>query len=202
MIDKKLKIRIKTYYETHIVEVKELSKKFNIAERTIYKWIKNENWQQGLRMLEPINKDDFIKDELVSKIEAYKKSAKAKILGSDCLVDEEIINDYIDEVLLKTMSLEFLDKSIIESAIVAKQKLKDLVFSSQNYNKKDNLQVINACEKVVSIFNSAKSSIHGKDEKQNINVVLNNNLSNLNSFDVANMSDEELKRILNQKGDL
>ncbi|CUU74674.1 hypothetical protein [Campylobacter hyointestinalis] len=47
MANKYTKEEIRTYFETHRDDVKDVSAKFEVSQRTLYHWIKIEEWKQG-----------------------------------------------------------------------------------------------------------------------------------------------------------
>ena len=42
-----LKKEVRTYYETHYEDIKQVAKLFKINERTLYNWIQTEKWEKG-----------------------------------------------------------------------------------------------------------------------------------------------------------
>ena len=42
-----LKKEVRTYYETHYEDIKQVAKLFKVNERTLYNWIQTQNWEKG-----------------------------------------------------------------------------------------------------------------------------------------------------------
>lgn len=195
-INSEQKTNIRTYYETHYDEIKDVAEKFSVSQRTLYDWIKKEGWQAGKFAKKG---DDFIKSEFTqiaigSKLDYAKQSVANEIksgfneLGVE--YSEDIVNTRAEELLFEAMSIGYIDKSMAETAVLAKSNLKELVNSGAKPEK-----VIAASKDVLNIFAELKRSIHGKEPNNVINIA-NFTAGSLSPADMASLSDEELTQII------
>lgn len=204
-IDTDLKIKARTYYETHFEDVKEIAKKFDIPARTLYRWIKEEDWQQGSAKInnEEVGKE-LLSSTVASQMDYVKEKTKNGIrnhfLDKGLPFDEDVIDSSTDEILFEAMSIKFIDKTLIETALYSKQALKNFHNSTTHQNSpKLELLKIQAAKDVCNIFDQVKKSIHGKDAP-NVSVQIANIGQNTSLQDLANMSNEELNKILLAQG--
>lgn len=186
---------IRTYYETHFYEVKDVAEKFKISARTLYDWIKKEDWKQG-RFAKTGN--DVIQSELVqtamaSKLDYVKQSVARQIkqgfdeLGVEC--SDDIVQTRADEMLLEAMSASFINKSMAEIAVLAKANLKQMV----NHGVKPE-KIISASKDVMNVYATLKQSIHGKEPTNVINIANFNSQASM--ADMASLSDDELRNLI------
>lgn len=186
----KNKKEIEIFYKTHNLSPKETAKHFNISYRTLAHWIAKEGWVQGAALeniaCSPVSlaKTDKIIDINQAKI----KSQIKQNLGSSAYeIDELVLNNLLesssDELLLKTMNLNFIHKNIALSAVVAKDALMRLLAISSD---KDSPMVIAAAEKVVKIFIDMQSAIYGK----------NITISNTTESSIDSLSTAELAQLI------
>ncbi|MBZ7995175.1 hypothetical protein AVCANL279_07320 [Campylobacter canadensis] len=197
MSKKELKIQARTYYETHLCSVKDVAKEFNINEKTLYHWIKSENWQQGSISVN-LDKNELVQGAIMSQIDAAKENVKnelkAQFNNKKCLFDESIIDTTSDEILLTAMSSKMIDKTLVEYMYMSKASAVKLYKHATS--PKEQKEVINALSAAASIAESVKKSIHGKDVPSIALQINNNNV--LSSENLAELSSDELRRMLNE----
>lgn len=201
MADKDLKIEARTYYETHFSDAKEVAQRFNIPLRTLYRWIKDENWQQGAaRSNLNAVQNELIRPALASQMDYVKEKSKAQskeyFTQNGLSFDEEILDESIDEILFEAMSLKFIDKTLIQTALYAKQALKNFSESAGSGGKAE-LAKINAAKNVCDIFNEVKKSIHGKETPAlSVQIANINNNQIMSDEELASLSPDELKKLI------
>lgn len=197
MNKKELKIQARTYYETHLCNVKDVAKEFNISEKTLYYWIKNEDWKQGSVSVN-VDSNELVQGAIMSQIDAAKQNVKNELVAQfenkKCLFDESIIDTTSDEILLIAMSSKMIDKTLVEYMYMSKASAVKLYKHATSL--KEQKEVINALATAASIAESVKKCIHGKDVPS-IAIQLNNN-NVLSSENLAELSSDELRRMLNE----
>ncbi|MGP1579966.1 MAG: helix-turn-helix domain-containing protein [Wolinella sp.] len=195
MVDARLKNEVRTYYETHNSEVKEVASKFGVSERTLYSWIKAESWQAGRLVAsgQVALSKNIAKSELASRYDYLKrtiiKEIRGDFEGSGFSASEEMIEARSEEVLLEALSVNYINASMAEVAVLAKKHLKDMACEPHKPER-----FIAAAKEVMGIYATLKQSVHGKEPT---NVV---NIANFNGSmaDMASLSDDELKRLIAQ----
>lgn len=192
------KIKARTFYETHLTSVKDLAQQFNISEKTLYYWIKKENWQQASINID-VENNELVQDAILSKIDAAKQNIKKELVAKfdekKCLFDESVIDTTSDEILLKAMSVKMLDKTMIEMLYISKQAAISL--AKHSHTLKEKKELISATTQVVSCAESVKKSIHGK-EVPNIAIQLNTN-NILSAETLTSLSDDELRKMIDNE---
>ena len=134
MFDKDFKAKVRLFYETHDIGVKELSKEFDLQYRTVLNWVKKEKWQRakGLKdILQSDIKKELVKKEFGTVIDATSNKIKEKIannLGESLydvseIVRKNTLDSVSDELLLKAMGVSFLQKNMALGALIAKDEL-------------------------------------------------------------------------------
>ena len=195
MIDKELKERVRFYYETHFDENKEVAKKFNISYRTLMVWINKENWEKGKgvkKVLESDIKENLIKKEFGTIIDVTSKKIKENVkanLGNTYydlneLVRSNLLDSLSDELLMKAMGINFLQKNMALGALIAKDELTRML--SLRKDDKANPTLIVCAEKYVNILSTLQKSFYSNsDASLNLNVI---NVSE----DLSKLSEKEL----------
>ena len=195
---KKDKSEIRTYYETHYDEVKDVAEKFGTAQRTLYDWIKKEGWQMGkfAKTGADVIKTELVQTAIASKLDYAKQSVINEIKGGfeaqNTPYSDEIIETRADELLIEALGINYINKSMAQAAVIAKANLKEMV----KQNAKPGA-VISASKDVVNIFSELKRSIHGK-EPNTIVQIANYNGGALSANDMAALSDEELNALISE----
>lgn len=166
----KNKNEIEIFYKTHNLSKQEVAKHFNIPYRTLAYWVKKENWKQGEALsIDEIHNPQVIKNTnrvLNIAEDRIKNQIKANLGECAFNVDSMILNNLLqsstDEILLQTMSVNFIQKNIALCAILAKDHLLRLAHNDNGSPK--NSPIFIACaEKVAKIFADMKTQIYGKD---------------------------------------
>ena len=166
----KNKNEIEIFYKTHNLSKQEVAKHFNIPYRTLAYWIKKENWKQGQALsIDEIHNPQVIKNtNRVLNIAEDRIKEQIKTNLGECAfnVDSMILNNLLqsstDEILLKTMSVNFIQKNIALCAILAKDHLLRLAHND-NGDPKNSPIFIACAEKEAKIFADMKTQIYGKD---------------------------------------
>lgn len=194
------KDEIKIYFELNNEKPKVVAERFKIKYRTLMYWIKSEGWEIGkhaksitpeLVSNELLQKEHFsIQNATASKI---KRQMLDEIGAGASKVSEACLNAMLDEasdkLLLEAMSVNFIQKNIAQTALIAKNELLQLI-EQKKEGKADPL-IIGAAEKVQTMFASLQTIIYGKEPpKMPLNVDENT--------DYSKLSTAELKEILRQ----
>lgn len=191
------KNEIRVYFELNSDKPKEVAAKFGVNYRTLAHWIKNEGWERGkyIAKIEPqIIKDELLQKEQFSLINAASSKMKRQILGemgdAAAAVDKACLNAMLDEtsdkILLEAMSLNFIQKSLAQTALIAKSQLLKLV-EIQDPEKPDGF-LIAASEKVANILSNLQTTLYGKEVQKK------RDLSEVEDF--SKLSNAELEEII------
>lgn len=200
MINETKKSEVRTYFETHDCEVKEVAEKFSIAPRTLYSWIKAEGWEMGRfkRSGSETLSSNLAQGEVASRYDYLKRSIIKEIRGDfsakGISPSEEVIEARSEEVLLEALSAQYINASMAEVAVLAKKHLKDMACESPKPER-----FIAAAKEVMNIYATLKQSVHGKEPTNIVNIANFN--SSMSAADMASLSDEELRRLIAESGD-
>lgn len=171
------KNEIEIFYKTHNLSAKEVAKHFSIPYRTINHWVKKEGWVMGEALqnikINPLStaQSDKIIDITQAKIKnQIKQNLGALAYEVDDLILKNLLDSSTDDILLKTMTLNFIQKNMSLGAVIAKDALMKMI-SSPDLKVKDSPMIIACAEKVVKIFSEIQANIYGK----NINLVSGDN---------------------------
>lgn len=207
-----LKKEIRTYYESHYQDVKEVAEAFKINQRTLYNWIQTENWEKGKLVknveAKAITKkllgDKGVLDQINMTKEAIKANMKDNMQGLYRIYEERILDTTADELLLKAMSETFINTQITKTALIAQSEFNRLASLSVQ-SSSPNPKVIQAAKDVVSIFVDMKKSLFPNQDSTQINIqnILNNGA--LSKEEIAALSDDQIRAYLtptqDDKGD-
>lgn len=205
MFDKDFKAKVRLFYETHDIGIKELSKEFDLQYRTVLNWVKKEKWQRakGLKdILQSEIKKELVKKEFGTVIDATSNKIKEKIannLGESLydvseIVRKNTLDSVSDEILLKAMGVSFLQKNMALGALIAKDELLRMIELRQA-NRSD--PVIIACaEKFVSILQNLQKSFYSEKESY-----LKLNSLNDESLEFEKLSESEILELLAKEKD-
>ena len=205
MFDKDFKAKVRLFYETHDIGIKELSKEFDLQYRTVLNWVKKEKWQRakGLKdILQSDIKKELVKKEFGTVIDATSNKIKEKIannLGESLydvseIVRKNTLDSVSDELLLKAMGVTFLQKNMALGALIAKDELLRMIELRQA-NRSD--PVIIACaEKFVSILQDLQKSFYSEKESY-----LKLNSLNDESLEFEKLSESEILELLAKEKD-
>ncbi|MDL0101897.1 hypothetical protein NYG95_08570 [Campylobacter felis] len=199
MIDKKLKDEIRLYFETHDEDNKQIAKKFNIKYRTLMVWVNKEGWEKakGLKgIMESEIKKDMLKKEFGTIIDMQSEKIQQKLRENlneslynvDEILQKNLLDSVTDEILIKAMSLNFLQKNMALGALIAKDELMRMVNLRKEH--KGEPQIIAGAEKFVSILGTLQKSFYGNDDSG-----LNLQVVNINE-DLSTLSKRELLKNL------
>lgn len=198
-----LKKEIRTYYESHYQDVKEVAEAFKINQRTLYNWIQTENWEKGKLVknveAKAITKkllgDKGVLDQINMTKEAIKANMKDNMQGLYRIYEERILDTTADELLLKAMSETFINTQITKTALIAQSEFNRLASLSVQ-SSSPNPKVIQAAKDVVSIFVDMKKSLFPNQDSTQINIqnILNNGA--LSKEEIAALSDDQIRAYL------
>lgn len=192
----KNKNEIRLYYETHLQGVSECARRFKISARTLRHWIKSEGWEKGAALSgvkdSQALQGEVIKREFGNIMQVTHDKLKGQIrqnLGTytkdiDSIVLDNSLDCSTDELLLQAMSLNYIQKNIALSTVIAKDELMRLVLARKD---KPDPMLIACAEKVARLFNDMQSAFYGKD------VVLKRENE---ASDIENMSNDELDALI------
>lgn len=198
-----LKKEIRTYYETHFVDIKEVAKLFNVNERTLYSWIQVEKWEKGKLVknseLKAITKkllnDKGVLDNIKVAKDAIKESMRGNMEGLYSIYEERILDNSADELLLKAMSETFIHTQITKTALIAQSEFNRLASNSIKGNN-PNPKVIQLAKDVVSVFIDMKKCLYPNQDNTHVNIkaILNNGV--ISKEQIASLSDEQIREYL------
>ena len=190
------KAEIKAYYESHDKSAKEVANIFRISYRTLAHWIKSEGWVKGGAIeaisVEVIN-DSLTNHRLSTFLGHKKQQLKDQIASNlsanelDSMILNNLLESSTDELLLKAMNLNFINKNILLSAIIAKDELFRLVAHNKASGAKPDPMVIACAEKTARMFEGLKVSLYGRDAQVGAAQLEN---------DYAKLSTDELLKLL------
>ncbi|PAF41373.1 hypothetical protein [Helicobacter sp. 11S02596-1] len=194
---KKDKNEIRAYYETNYISVAELQKMFDVKKRTLYHWIKTENWEQAKHIKNKDVLNDIAREEFGSKLSKSKHDIRESIeagLISDGIpeaIAKATAKRSSDNLLLKAMSVEFIDSKAMEALLIAKNAFEQ--FASDNLNNpKTSPQIVSLGKAIVDMYSQVKTTIHGKSPEVNVNIA---NITP-QAQDFKSYSDKELLDII------
>lgn len=192
----KNKDEIKVYYQTHDSSIKDTAAHFDIPYRTLAHWVKQEKWEKCKSIHIQDNKtlqNHIVKSNINEVLEVAKIKVKKELKQQigEVHIDEITLNNVLDsssdEILMKALGISFIDKSMAQSALLAKDEL--LKLNAQRLeNPKGDPMFIACAEKVVKIFSDLKVSVYGK----------NINIQTQNTNDLENLSTDELLSMISQ----
>ena len=201
-----LKKEIRTYYESHYLDIKEVAEAFKVNQRTLYNWIQTENWEKGKLVknveAKAITKkllgDKGVLDQINMTKEAIKANMKNNMQGLYRIYEERILDTTADELLLKAMSETFINTQITKTALIAQSEFNRLASLSVQ-SSSPNPKVIQAAKDVVSIFVDMKKSLFPNQDNTQINIqnILNNGA--LSKEEIAALSDDQIRAYLAPK---
>ena len=188
---------IKTYYETHNEEAKEVAKRFEIPLRTLNYWILTESWQKASALngiTQEVISKDLVKKEFGTALARESEIIKEKIrynLGDtafkvDSMILENMLEDSTEKLLLGAMTLNYIQHNIALSTLIARDELLRLKAKSADTDKPD-VMVVASAEKVQKMFLDMKNAMFGKDALA---------ITNNSEVDFENMSEAELNALL------
>lgn len=199
MANKYTKEEIRTYFETHRDDVKDVSAKFEVSQRTLYHWIKIEEWKQGkyANAGKETVQSDLVQTAIGSRLDYAKKKVINEIKSgfdeSGTVFSSDIIQTRADEILLEAIGATYINKAMAEAAVIAKTTLRDMLGDGSIKQS----QIISSAKDVVNIFSEIKRSIYGK-EPDTVVQIANINGGNMSANDMATLSDEELKKLISE----
>lgn len=199
--DKKVKMKVKVHFETHMDEPKEVSKLFNIPVRTISDWISKDKWQMGYYLKgKQLAK---VKEEITDqKVDEKLKNVKSELMDElkkdmiiqrqrgdlDGMLEDEFIGEVSDSLIFQAMGEGFLDKELSTTMLIARNIFHTNV--SLNPASPINMQLAKDYAGIVRDF---KKSRYGTEPTNIINI---NNVGTINQQKMSEMSNEELQRII------
>lgn len=194
------KDEVKLYFESNNDTPKVVAERFKIKYRTLMHWIKSEGWERGKYQREI--KTELVADELLQKEHFSIQNATASKIKRQILenmgaeaskVNEACLNAMLDEtsdkLLLEAMSLNFIQKNIAQTCLIAKNELLQLI--EQKQNGKADAMIIAAAEKLQNMFSNLQTTIYGKEPpKQALQVDENTDFSKLTNAELLAIINE------------
>lgn len=166
----KNKKEIEIFYKTHDISLKDLARHFNVKYRTIAHWAQKEQWKRAECIKNITEIHSPVVEKNVNKIidiaevkikNQIKQNLKGCFEGLDQLILDNLLQSSTDEILLKTMSANFIQKNIALCAVLAKSQLIEMVQNKKDM--RDNPVIIACAEKVAKIFADMKIQLYGRD---------------------------------------
>lgn len=198
MYNKDIKKQVEIYYKTNDTTITNTAKRFNIPYTTLRGWVESEKWVAGslITNIETTN-NEVLKENYDLVTKKAKESIKREIESNlDILafdLDKQVLDSLISEssetLLLRAMSLDYINKTLIEAGVIAKNALRRMNMDESNLHKMEHNAMITACsEKVTNIFTKIKDSIYGDIKTTNQS----------GELDYSSLSDAELLEIINK----
>lgn len=192
----KNKNEIKAFYLTHNLSIKDVAKHFDISYRTLAHWVKSEEWEAGSAVNHiNIQDKDIINNNANRVLDIAQVKIKNQIesalspIDLDITIKENLLQTSTDEILLKTMTINYIQKNIALSAVLAKDALLRLASAQKLNPQPQNEPILIACaEKCAKIFTDMQNAIYGK----------NYNNEEKNTNDLSTLSIAELNAILKE----
>ncbi|CRF50321.1 hypothetical protein HHE06_01450 [Helicobacter heilmannii] len=166
------KVECKAYYETHQISLTDLAKQFGVSAQTVGKWAKEGKWEP-YKVAKEVEVEVLTDSMLTHSVDTFIGSKKEEIKDSirsklqeanlDPIVLEALLETSSDELLMKAMNLNYINKNILLSAVIAKDELMRMVAYNAD-NPKGNPVIIGAAEKVAKMFADLKISLFGKEQ--------------------------------------
>lgn len=189
------KKEIEIFYKTHNLSIKEVATHYKIPYRTLAHWVKQEGWESASAIKNITHhRQSFIQDHSDKVLDIAQVKMKKQIkenLGDvselDSVILDNLLQSSTDEILLKAMNLNYIQKNITLCAVLAKSQLLNLTQSPLAQDPKNAPIVITCAEKVAKIFSDMKLQLYGKDAQ----------ISNDNAKSYENMSTQELEALIN-----
>ena len=122
-----LKKEVRTYYEAHYEDIKQVAKLFKVNERTLYNWIQTEKWEKGKlvkntelkAITNKLLNDKDVLDNIGIAKNAIKHNMRENMQNLYSIYEERILDNTADELLLKAMSETFIHTQITKTALIA-----------------------------------------------------------------------------------
>lgn len=199
--DKKVKMKVKVHFETHMDEPKEVSKLFSIPVRTISDWIAKGEWQMGYYLKgKQLAK---VKEEITDqKVDEKLKNVKSELMDElkkdmiiqrqrgelDGMLKDEFIGEVSDSLIFQAMGEGFLDKELATTMLIARN-----IFHTNVALNPANPFNMSLAKDYMGMAIGFKKSRYGTEPTNIINI---NNVGTINQQKMSEMSNEELQRII------
>lgn len=201
-----LKKQIRTYYESHYQDIKEVAQAFKVNQRTLYNWIQTEKWEKGKlvknveakAITKKLLSDKGVLDQINITKQAIKANMKDNMQGLYRIYEERILDTTADELLLKAMTETFINTQITKTALIAQSEFNRLASLSVQ-SSSPNPKVIQAAKDVVSIFVDMKKSLFPNQDNTQINIQNILNSEALSKEQIAALSDDQIRAYLAPK---
>lgn len=204
-----LKREMRTYYESHFEDIKDVAKLFKVSERTLYHYVKTEGWEKGKlvknseakAITNKLLKDKDVLDNIKLAKDSIKKNMKDNMGGLYRIYEERILDTTADELLLKAMTESFINTQITKTALIAQSEFNRLASASVN-SSVPNPKVIACAKDVVNIFVDMKKSLYPNTDNTQINIkaILNNGA--ITKEQLAGLTDEQIREYLGDRDDV
>lgn len=189
------KKEIEIFYKTHNLSIKEVAQHYDIPYRTLAHWVKKEGWESASAIQNITHhRQSLVQDHSDKVLDITQVKMKKQIrenLGDvselDSVILDNLLQSSTDEILLKAMNLNFIQKNITLCAVLAKSHLITLSQSPLAQDPKNAPIVIACAEKVAKIFTDMKLQLYGKEVQ----------IANQNTKNYEMMSNEELEALIN-----
>lgn len=204
-----LKREMRTYYESHFEDIKDVAKLFKVSERTLYHYIKTESWEKGKlvknseakAITNKLLKDKDVLDNIKLAKDSIKKNMKENMGGLYRIYEERILDTTADELLLKAMTESFIHTQITKTALIAQSEFNRLASASVN-SSVPNPKVIACAKDVVNIFVDMKKCLYPNTDNTQINIkaILNNGA--ITKEQLAGLTDDQIREYLGDRDDV
>ncbi|EMZ37277.1 hypothetical protein LS77_008700 [Helicobacter bilis] len=198
-----LKKEVRTYYEAHYEDIKQVAKLFKVNERTLYNWIQTEKWEKGKlvkntelkAITNKLLNDKEVLDNIGIAKNAIKHNMRENMQNLYSIYEERILDNTADELLLKAMSETFIHTQITKTALIAQSEFNRLASLSVK-SSVPNPKVIQAAKDVVSIFTDMKKCLYPNQDNTQVNIkaILNNGV--ISKEQIAGLTDEQIREYL------
>lgn len=199
--DKKFKISVKAYFESHMDAPKEVAKRFNVKERTMRHWVETEGWKMGfylkgkkLRDVKTEIATEKVREIFAEAKEKFTEEIKAELVASkrkgelDGLLDDEFIGEVSEHLIYSAMTEGYLNKELSTTMLIARNIFHQNV--ALNPANPANMMLAKDYAGMVRDF---KKSLYNNEPSNVINI---HNVGTIKQDDLSSMSDDDLRRLI------
>lgn len=200
--DEDFKQKVRKHYECNWDEISTVADKYGVARRTLAYWVKEYGWERGkylkgqrLKKLEQElrgsgagsaaleESKEKLKEELKKELQIEQGNS---VIGS--LIHEDLIGEISSDLMFKAMTQEYISEDMTKTVMIAKGVFHNLV--SREPDNPDNIRHASA---IVNMLKELKQTLYGKDPDTVVQIA---NVNNMGKEEMANLSDEELQRLI------
>lgn len=199
--DKKFKIQVKAYFESHMDAPKEVAKRFEVKERTMRHWVETEGWKMGFylkgKKLQEVKKEiatEKVREIFAEAKEKFTEEIKAELVASkrkgelDSLLEDEFIGEVSDNLIYSAMTEGYLNKELSTTMLIARN-----IFHQNVAINPANPANMMLAKDYAGMVRDFKKSLYNNEPSNVINI---HNVGTIKQDDLSSMSDDDLRRLI------